>query len=82
VRDHSCFCGARIFPDEPVITEDMRAIVESAGLGFAATTCHDGSPNLSPKGSIRVHDDRHLVFANIASPGTIANPPPRPARRN
>jgi predicted pyridoxine 5'-phosphate oxidase superfamily flavin-nucleotide-binding protein len=58
---------------EPVITEDMRAIVESAGLGFVATTCPDGSPNLSPKGSIRVYDDRHLVFANIASPGTIAN---------
>ena len=56
-----------------VITEDMKAIVESSRLGFVATTCSDGSPNLSPKGSIRVFDDDHLIFANIASPTTLAN---------
>jgi uncharacterized protein len=56
-----------------VITEDMKAIVESSRLGFVATTCSDGSPNLSPKGSIRVYDDDHLIFANIASPTTLAN---------
>ncbi len=46
---------------EPMITDDMRAIVEHAALGFVATTCIDGSANLSPKGSIRVYDARHLV---------------------
>ena len=56
-----------------VITNDMRAIVESSRLGFVATVCSDGSPNLSPKGSIRVYDDDHLIFANIASPTTVAN---------
>jgi predicted pyridoxine 5'-phosphate oxidase superfamily flavin-nucleotide-binding protein len=35
--------------------------------------CPDGTPNLSPKGTTAVWDDDHLVFANIRSPGTIAN---------
>src|SRR5215469_2918823 len=56
-----------------MLTADMKAIVDSSKLGFAATVCADGSPNLSPKGSIRVYDEDHLVFADIASPGTIEN---------
>ena len=55
------------------MTADMKAIVDSSKLGFAATVCADGSPNLSPKGSIRVYDDEHLVFADIASPVTVEN---------
>src|SRR5262245_26214105 len=56
-----------------IITPDMRAIVESAHLCFAATVTPDGRPNLSPKGTIRVWDDDHLFFLDIASPGTRAN---------
>lgn len=56
-----------------VIDGDMRAIVDSAKLAFVATTCADGSPNLSPKGTVRVYDDAHLVFLNQASPGTVDN---------
>ena len=56
-----------------IITEDMLAIVESAHLCFAATVTPDGRPNLSPKGTIRVWDDDHLFFLDIASPGTRAN---------
>lgn len=56
-----------------IITADMRAIVESAHLCFAATVTPDGRPNLSPKGTIRVWDDDHLFFLDIASPGTRAN---------
>jgi uncharacterized protein len=52
---------------------DMRAIVERTILCFAATTNADGSPNLSPKSSLRVHDNEHLLFAKIASPGTVRN---------
>jgi predicted pyridoxine 5'-phosphate oxidase superfamily flavin-nucleotide-binding protein len=33
----------------------------------------DGTPNLSPKGTLCVLDDDHLMFADIRSPGTIAN---------
>ena len=56
-----------------IITADMRAIIESAHLCFAATVTPDGRPNLSPKGTIRVWDDDHLFFLDIASPGTRAN---------
>jgi predicted pyridoxine 5'-phosphate oxidase superfamily flavin-nucleotide-binding protein len=38
-----------------------------------ATVCHDGTPNLSPKGTIKSWDDEHLVFADIHSPGTVEN---------
>ncbi|OBB81169.1 pyridoxamine 5'-phosphate oxidase [Mycobacterium colombiense] len=55
------------------ITEDMRSIVDSAKLGFVATVCEDGSPNISPKGSILVYDDQHLIFMDMASPNTMAN---------
>lgn len=32
-----------------------------------------GSPSLSPKGSVRVYDDKHLIFMDIASPTTMEN---------
>jgi hypothetical protein len=55
------------------ITPDMQRVVAEQRLGFVATVCPDGSPNLSPKGTTAVWDSDHLVFANIRSPGTIAN---------
>ena len=55
------------------ITEDMRAVVEAAHLCFAATVGPDSRPNLSPKGTVRVLDDTHVYFLDIASPGTRAN---------
>jgi len=51
----------------------MRRVVEEQRLGFVATVRPDGTPNLSPKGTTAVWDDDHLVFANIRSPGTLAN---------
>ena len=51
----------------------MKRVVEQQRLGFVATVCHDGTPNLSPKGTTAVWDDDHLIFANIRSPGTLAN---------
>ena len=55
------------------LTADMKRVVEEQRLGFVATVCPDGTPNLSPKGTTAVWDDDHLVFANIRSPGTLAN---------
>ena len=55
-----------------ILTEDMRRVVE-AELGFIATVCPDGTPNLSPKGTTAVWDDDHLVFADLRSPGTVEN---------
>ena len=56
-----------------LLTDDMKRVVEEQRLGFVATVCPDGTPNLSPKGTTAVWDDDHLVFANIRSPGTLAN---------
>ena len=56
-----------------ILTLDMKRVVEEQRLGFFATVCPDGTPNLSPKGTTAVWDDDHLVFANIRSPGTLAN---------
>ena len=53
--------------------DDMKQMVAATMLCFVATTNEDGSPNLSPKSSLRVHDDTHLMFANMASPGTVKN---------
>jgi len=55
------------------LTADMRAIVRSAHLCFAATVTSNGRPNVSPKGTVRVWDDHALFFLDIASPGTRAN---------
>jgi predicted pyridoxine 5'-phosphate oxidase superfamily flavin-nucleotide-binding protein len=56
-----------------VLTEDMIRVVREQRLGFVATVCPDGSPNLSPKGTTDVWDDDHLVFVDLASPQTVAN---------
>jgi hypothetical protein len=55
-----------------ILTADMQRIVDSE-LGFVATVCPDGTPNLSPKGTTAVWDDDHLVFADLRSPGTVEN---------
>lgn len=55
------------------ITQDMVDVIESAKLMFVATVRPDGTPNLSPKGSVRALDSEHLIFADIASPQTIEN---------
>ncbi len=61
------------------LTAEMKRVVTEQRLAFVATVCPDGTPNLSPKGTIAVWDDDHLVFADIRSPGTIANIKENPA---
>jgi uncharacterized protein len=56
-----------------MLTSDMKRLVLEQKLGFAATVCPDGTPNLSPKGTTTVWDDDHLIFADIHSPGTVRN---------
>jgi predicted pyridoxine 5'-phosphate oxidase superfamily flavin-nucleotide-binding protein len=60
---------------DPVVslTEDMKRVVEEQRLAFVATVDADGTPNLSPKGTIAVLDDEHLMFADLASPRTVEN---------
>ncbi len=56
-----------------ILTDDMKRLVREQKLGFVATVCADGTPNLSPKGTTTVWDDDHLIFADICSPGTTEN---------
>ncbi len=55
------------------LTENMKQVIREQRLGYVATVCPDGTPNVSPKGTLSVWDDGHLVFADIRSPRTIAN---------
>jgi predicted pyridoxine 5'-phosphate oxidase superfamily flavin-nucleotide-binding protein len=55
------------------LTAEMKELVARQRLGFVATVCPDGTPNVSPKGTVSVLDDEHLIFAALRSPGTIAN---------
>jgi predicted pyridoxine 5'-phosphate oxidase superfamily flavin-nucleotide-binding protein len=56
-----------------ILTEEMQRVVNEQRLGFVATVCPDGTPNLSPKGTTTVWDEDHLIFADIHSPTTIEN---------
>lgn len=78
VRSGAVRVGDEVHATEIVLGEDARAVVEAAHLAFVATVTPDGRPNLSPKGTIRVLDERRLFFLDIASPQTrkdiAANP--------
>jgi predicted pyridoxine 5'-phosphate oxidase superfamily flavin-nucleotide-binding protein len=56
-----------------MLTADMKRVIGEQKLGFVATVNADGTPNLSPKGTMQVLDDDHIIFADIRSPGTMAN---------
>lgn len=51
----------------------MKQVVTTQRLGYVASVCADGTPNLSPKGTTAIWDDDHLVFAHIHSHQTVAN---------
>jgi predicted pyridoxine 5'-phosphate oxidase superfamily flavin-nucleotide-binding protein len=55
------------------LSQQMQRVVREQRLGFVATVTPDGRPNLSPKGTTKLWDDERLFFADIASPGTVAN---------
>jgi predicted pyridoxine 5'-phosphate oxidase superfamily flavin-nucleotide-binding protein len=62
-----------------ILTGDMKRIVREQRLGYIATVCPDGTPNLSPKGTTAVWDDDHLMFADIRSPRSVQNIEHNPA---
>lgn len=55
------------------LSPDLINAIAQIKPAMVATSSLDGRPNVSPKGSLRVLDDRHLVFADIRSPQTIRN---------
>ena len=56
-----------------MLDADMQRVVETVRLGYVASVGVDGTPNLSPKGTLAVWDDEHLVFAHVHSAQTVAN---------
>ena len=62
-----------------ILTEPMKKALTEQRLIFVATVCPDGTPNLSPKGTVMVWDDDHVLFTDLASPGTMGNLEHNPA---
>ncbi len=62
-----------------MITPEIAQFVHEQRLGFHATVCADGTPNVSPKGTTAVYDSAHLMFADLRSPQTRANLEAKPA---
>src|SRR5262245_46664563 len=56
-----------------MLTSDMRRVIEQQRLGFVATAAADGTPNVSPRGTFAVLDERTIAFGEIRSPATIRN---------
>lgn len=55
------------------LTDEAKQIIAAIQPAFVATASKTGKPNVSPKGSLKVIDDEHVAFAEIASPVTLAN---------
>ncbi len=55
------------------LSADVKKTIGEIHPALVATAAGSGKPNVSAKGSLRVLDDEHLVFADIDSPRTIAN---------
>lgn len=58
-----------------MITPAMRALVDRQRVGFVATVNADRTP----KGTVVVWDDEHLLWAGLRSPRTVRNLRERPA---
>lgn len=55
------------------ITEEIKNFLDLQKLGYVTTVSSDGSPNLSPKGTIIGWSKNQLAFADIRSPDTMKN---------
>ena len=55
------------------IPEEAKKIIAEIRPSLVATVRKSGKPNVSAKGSLRVLDDEHVLFADVASPRTVAN---------
>ena len=54
------------------LTPSQITLIETWRLGFVASVCADGTPNLSPKGTFVALDPHTIGFAEMRSPGTVA----------
>ena len=56
-----------------ILSPAIMDFVRKQRLGYVASISPQGLPKVSPKGSLTVWDDSHLVFADIESPNTVLN---------
>ena len=56
-----------------MLTAEMKYIIRNFNAGSVATVDVNGRPKVSPKATFLILDDATIAFANIRSPGTIAN---------
>jgi predicted pyridoxine 5'-phosphate oxidase superfamily flavin-nucleotide-binding protein len=62
-----------------ILTEPMKQVVAEQRLAYVATVRPDGRPNLSPRGTLVVWDDDHLLYADLRSPRSTSNLARNPA---
>ena len=55
------------------ISQSVKEFLNAQKLGYVATVSENGTPNLSPKGTIIAWDENTLAFADIRSPNTMKN---------
>ena len=55
------------------ISDSLKKFLDEQKLGYVATVSPDGTPNLSPKGTIIAWDKTTIAFADIRSPNTMKN---------
>jgi uncharacterized protein len=55
------------------LSDEAKNFLRDKRVALVATAGKNGKPNVSPKGLIKVLDDEHVAFADIASPRTMAN---------
>jgi uncharacterized protein len=55
------------------LTPDMQRVVHEQRLAYIATVGPNGRPNLSPRGTLVVWDDEHLVYVDLRSPRSTSN---------
>jgi predicted pyridoxine 5'-phosphate oxidase superfamily flavin-nucleotide-binding protein len=55
------------------LNDEAKKAMAEIRPSLVATASKKGKPNVSAKGSLRVLDDEHVLFADIDSPRTIAN---------
>ena len=56
-----------------MLTQEIKDFLDLQKLGYVATVNADGTPNLSPKGTIIGWTSDELAFADIRSPDTMNN---------
>lgn len=61
-----------------MLTTEMRKLITDHTAGMVATVNDDMTPSVSPKATFVILDETHIAFANIRSPGTLANIRKRP----